>query len=341
MRRAFKIPDALSKIARSALFCMLLVAMLVVLDFVMTPTVWTLNGWASSREVKGEVDVVALGSSRSYCTIQPMEMWRESGVTALDVTSAIQIIPVTTDYLEQVLTTQHPKLVMVELYMVGKRSTFDLYAAHKSLDYMPRGIPKLKGILTGAAPGHWYDLVVPLNLYHSRWSELTLEDFSPEKHSSYAYARGAYYLAEAKPLGEPLLDIATEEAYQRDLPYLRRMAELCAKQDVRLVLYTAPSQYRMFVEGAPLLDRLRSDLGAFANVDYLDLGSAAESAGLDPSTDYRDEGHLNHRGAVKISRWLADELVASYGLEDHREDALAAKWDADLAKYDEVFKADW
>lgn len=329
--------------AKSALFCLGLVAVLSVTSFVMKPSIGTLNGWAAGEHIEGEVDVLALGSSRTYCTILPMEMWRQDGVTGLDITGAIQTMPVTAAYLEQALKTHQPQVVMVELYMVGKRSTFDVNTAHKNLDYMPASLPKVGRVLESVDATGWFEVFFPLQQYHSRWTELRRSDFLADKHSRYAFGRGAMYLPDAKPVPDsPKVDGTSEEAYQLDLPSIRAMARACQKRDVQLVLFAAPSPYRLYVGDQPLLGRLKADLQAeFPSVGYLDMNAVAGTIGVDPATDYKDELHVNHRGGVKLSRWLAGHLVREYGLIDRRGEDFAARWNEDLRRYDKVFVADW
>lgn len=333
---------SLGLLVRSLVFCAGLAVMLAAADFVFTPTVGTLDGWAASRAIPGQVDVIALGSSRTYCTVLPMEMWRTRGITALDVTSAIQIVPVTTAYLEEILRTRQPKVVMVELYMVGKRSTFHSTTAHKGLDYMPMGTAKLRSIVQWVKPQAWFEFLMPLQIYHSRWSEVGASDFRLEKYSRFSYGRGAMYLADEAPLTvQTQGDVMTEDAYQEDAPYLREMAELCEQNGIKLILFTSPSPYRLAVVDRLLLERLRADLAAFPNVTYMDMNEVVGELGIDAHSDYKDDLHLNHRGAVKISRWLAELLAEQYAVPDRRGTDLDDGWDADLKAYDEAFVADW
>ena len=81
--------QSLLNVAKSLVFCALLLAMLGAAQVLFTPTPGTVSPWAAVRETRGEADVVVLGSSRAYCSVLPMEMWRDSGITALDVTSGV------------------------------------------------------------------------------------------------------------------------------------------------------------------------------------------------------------------------------------------------------------
>lgn len=333
----------INRTLKTLVFCSLLLVMLWSLDFVMKPASGTVNPWPAERATRGEIDVIAAGSSRTYCTIMPMELWRESGITALDLTAAVQPVSVTLGYLRRVFVTQKPDVVMVELYMFGQEASFDLIEAHNSIDHMPADPNRIMTTLRSVEPTAWVDVLVPLHMYHGRWREITSWDLDPAKHTSTAYARGAMYLPEAAPVPTAVdyTDIR-KEAYARDLAYLRSIARLCESNSARLVVFSSPSRWQQVAGGVPLLDRLRADMATeFPAVGYMDMHEVAEQIGVSAETDYKDELHVNHRGAVKISKWLARYLAEEYHVRDRREESLATRWNADLETYDSVFKAVW
>ena len=326
----------------SAAFCLGLIGMLCAVSVVLTPTQGIVNPWPAVRRYAHQADVLALGSSHTHCTVLPMELWRETGVTALDVTSGGQVIPVTLSYLEESLKHQNPRVVLLEVHMVG--ATYrDIASAHNNLDYMPAGLPRVRGITRSVDASNWPEFFLPLQVYHSRWRELRAADFFPLKQSWYSYARGALYLPEVKPLdGDTSTLDVDEDAYQSDLSYLRKIAATCEARCAQLVLFASPSVLSRQVGGVPMLERLESDLSPeFASVRYLDLNSVAGKIGISYATDYKDEDHLNQRGAVKITRWLARYLVREFGLPDRRRAAFARRWDDDLRRYDELFVSGW
>ena len=297
------------------------------------------DGWPAVAATRDQADVALLGTSRTYCDVMPMEMWRTRGVTALDVTGPIQTMPITLGYLQQVLASQHPKVVMVDLYMIGLHDSMTVQTEHTNLDVMPFGLPKMRAIVATAKPGNWFELAVPLQLYHSRWSQLLRGDFQLDKDSAYAYARGAAYWTRVQKISPtPAEEARPEDGYLKDLSDIREMAQTCKDRGIRLVLFTAPNPHRLAISGTPVLDRLRRDLSAeFPSVDYLDMNAGGLAAGISTDTDYMDEIHLNHRGAVKLSKALADLLVSKYGIGEHRGDAFAGDWNAALAEYDKAF----
>ena len=330
------------RLLKSLVFCAVLVLMLSALNFVMERAWGTGDGWADVAETRGQVDVFAIGSSLTYCTISPMEMWRTRGITALDLTGESQRMPLTRAYLEQAISDNNPKVVLVDVGILGKQAGLLPAAAHDNLDPMPWGLPRARAILATMSPAHWEELFFPLSLYHSRWTELTRDDFMPDKYTQYAYSRGGTYWNEVVPV-EPNLppDNVDETAYEQDLVNVRAMARACEAKGIKMVLVESPTGQPFRVAGQPMEDRLRSDLSPeFPSLSYLNL-STVTAIGIDPKKDFLESNghHLNFMGDMKTSRWLAGYLAKEFGLADHRHDAFAARWDAALRRYDEVFQS--
>ncbi len=328
---------------KSVVFCLVLVALLYAATFVFTPSPGTIQPWAAVAETAGQVDVLVLGSSTAYCSILPMELWRSAGVTALDVTSGALSMPATLAFYRQTRQAHRPRIVMLDVHMLGSRKAFDLENAHGAFDYMPVGVPWLEGIMTSVEPRDWFEVIFPLQRYHSRWATLGFWDCNPTKMTTYGYARGARYLPTAVPVSDTRAPIDKPEAgYLDELRYVKEIARQVEADGGQLVLFSAPSMNPFTVAGEPLLSRLERDLATeFPAIDYLDLDPVTTQVGVNPQTDYKNESHLNHRGAVKISRWLGDHLAQEYGLADHRGDSIAGQWNSDLAKYDALFIPGW
>lgn len=329
--------------AKSLVFCTVLLALLWLATFIFVPGPGTIQPWAAVSQTQGQADVLVLGSSTAHCTVLPMELWRENGITAIDVTAGALSMPATVAFLQQALTLQKPRVVMLEVHMLGHADAFSLENAHGAFDYMPLGPSWLAGITSSVAPGDWFELLFPMQRYHSRWAELSQWDYSPAKRSGYAFARGALYLPMVEPLTtDRLATDTTERAYLDELGYLRDIARRVTADGGRLVLFSAPSMTPDTIAGRAILERLEADLSKdFPTIAYLDLYPVATSIGVDPASDYKDKSHLNQRGAVKITHWLGDYLTAEFEVTDRRGEAFASQWNRDLVKYDKLFISGW
>lgn len=329
-------------VTKSLVFCALLFAMLSAVNFVMMPAGVT-NGWADVVGLPGELDVLALGTSHIQCTILPMEMWRTHGITSVDLAGPIQTMPVTRAYFEQALKTQSPQVVLLDTTTIGKQEVLTISYAHYSLDHMPIGLARSRAITTVTDASQWEELVLPWVAYHSRWAELTDADWSIDKFSGDRSLRGSAYWAQSKPMTLPFTeDAVSEESYLEDLPYIEQMAQLAEDHDIKLVIFSTVISAHQVVDGQPLMERLREDLsGDYPSVDYLDLNQVRGELNLDDARDWLDDHHLNHRGAVKASAWIANYLSERHGVSDRRSAPFAAAWNDTLANYDRDYPADW
>jgi len=160
----------------------------------------------------------------------------------------------------------------------------------------------------------------PILRYHTRWSELTKEDFRYLFHRDTISHNGYLMQKEVRPLevvpkGKKLPDYQFSDICY---DYLDRMRILCEENDVQMVLMKAPSVY-------PYWYREWDDqMKAYAeehNLIYINYLNCYEQVGIDFATDTYDAGlHLNVYGAEKLSKHLGKVLSEECGVQDHRED---------------------
>jgi len=99
--------------------------------------------------------------------------------------------------------------------------------------------------------------------------------------------------------------------------YLKRIAEVCRKNGVQLLLLSMPSVKNWTSEKHNACAALAEEIG----VPFVDLNEMREEVPIDWNEDTRDRGdHLNNAGMRKVCRWLGPWLRDTYGVEDHRDD---------------------
>ncbi len=133
----------------------------------------------------------------------------------------------------------------------------------------------------------------------------------------------------AKDEGEPF--------GQYPLEYLDKIRELCAENDIQLILIKAPSLAPQWYESD------NEQVVAYAkkhNLPYISFYELLEETGIDYETDTYDGGlHMNLNGAQKLSKYIGNVLTEQYGVEDHRKDpTLSAVYAEKLKFYEEMKK---
>ena len=202
---------------------------------------------------------------------------------------------------------------------------------------MPFSVDKIKLInyasdLAGISKSDRAEFFFPLIRYHSRWEELTYDDFhytinGLKGGGVYSTFLGTtvdvrkYYKStdETEPLDEKLQDI------------LLSLLDYCDENNVRVLFILTPQ----VLNNIPLLANFNEAIRIISDRGYpvLNLIGKYDEIGLDLSTDYYDKKHNNIHGAIKSTKYIAEYLVKEYGFRDKRGDAAYASWDASWELY--------
>ncbi len=279
------------------------------------------------QEPENSIDVLFFGSSRVYCNIIPSILWEDTGTTAYLMSGPSQTLPFTYYYIREALRTQHPKLICFEVAGMF----FDRYedSTKSNIAYMPWGWNRLMATFTGAEVELWPDLLLPVLAYHDRWQNVSVQELKDRLTPETDPLAGYTWLTKSTVLKAPKMyrSISDEGEYQRCLEYLRKIAALCEKEDIQLLLFNAPSYNYVRPED---LDRLQQDTAGFPNTRYSDFNQDLDAYGIDHDTDWYDGLHLNCRGAEKFSHALAVWLQDSFTItptEGENEDLWQSRVD--------------
>lgn len=282
-------------------------------------------------------DVIFIGDCELYENISPAVLWEEYGINSYIRGSAQQLIWQSYYLLEETLSYEKPDVVVFNVLAMEFNEPQQEAYNRMTLDGMRWSGSKIRCIQASMREEeHFLDYVFPILRYHSRWSQLTKDDFryfwGKEKvtYNGY-YMRVDVKPAENIPQGRVLSDYTFgENAYR----YLDKMAELCEESGVELVLVKAPSLHPYWYEEWDEQIRSYAEEHHLKYYNFLDV---KEEIGLDYSTDTYDAGlHLNLSGAEKMSRYFGKILTEECGLESRRgEETLEEEWAGKLLEYQE------
>jgi hypothetical protein len=169
--------------------------------------------------------------------------------------------------------------------------------------------------------------VFPLLRFHSRWSELTGEDFRYIFHKDTVSYNGYLMQTGVKPVttfprAQVLADYSFgDTAYE----YLDKITALCKEKGIKLVLMKAPTIYPVWYDE---WEQQIEDYAKENELMYVNFLEMTDDIGIDWSEDTYDAGlHLNVSGAEKLSVFFGNILREEYNLKDHRNDEeLAVVW---------------
>ena len=284
----------------------------------------------------GNHDVVFIGDCEVYANYSPMEMYRSQGITAYIRGTSQQLIWQSYYVLKETLKYETPKAVVFNVNAMRYGEPVKEAFNRLTIDQMRWSEEKI-GIIQASMTEEedFLSYVFPILRYHSRFDELTQEDweyFFKVKDNTY---NGYLVNKNINPVGtlpakRPLADYQFADICY---DYLDKITALCKENGVELILVKAPSLYPYWYEQ---YDEQMADYARENGLAYYNFAACIEEIGLDFQVDTYDAGlHLNHTGAEKLSRYFARILAEDHQIPDRRTDSkIAAIYDEKLKRYD-------
>ena len=280
-------------------------------------------------------NVVFIGDCELYENISPVYLWENYGINSYIRGSAQQLIWQSYYLAEETVKMEHPDVIVFNVLSMKYNEPQNEAYNRMTLDGMKWSSSKVNSIKASMTDEeNFIDYVFPILRYHSRWSDLSGEDFKYMFHRDKVSFNGYYMRVDVKaaedvPEGRPLADYQFgDNSYY----YLDKLTKLCKENDVKLVLVKAPTLYPYWYDE---WDQQIKDYASANGLDYINFLELQDELGLDWSQDTYDGGlHLNLAGAGKLSDYVGNMLTTEYGIPDRRdESALNAYWDKVIERY--------
>lgn len=286
----------------------------------------------------GGNDVVFIGDCEVYENISPITLWEDYGITSYIRGSAQQLIWQSYYLMEETLKYEKPKVMVFNVLSMKYGEPQNEAYNRMTLDGMRWSDSKVNSIKASMTDEEEFiTYLFPLLRYHSRWSELSGEDFEYLFKTKRSFHQGYLMRVDVRPVTSypsptPLQDYQfSDTSYE----YLDKMVKLCRDNGVELVLMKAPSIYPYWYDE---WEEQMEDYAEKNGLLYINFLELLDETGIDFDTDTYDNGlHLNLSGAEKLAKYLGAELSETYQLPDHRGDAqVAAKWQEKSDFYHEM-----
>lgn len=282
-------------------------------------------------EEKADFDVLFFGSSHVMNGLSPMDLWDEYGITSYNFGNSNSLLPQTYWTIVEATKYHKPKVIVLDTYFVHwDDKTQGVNWTHDSFDCFPLDMTKYK-----LAKDLFDDrnsiteLLFPYTVFHNRWEEVNYTELRQKITGESNWNKGCEFL-----LGQCKLEnyslIPESDYLEYDsvgLEYLRKIAEFCNDNEIKLVLMCIPctteEEVQMKLNYVSVLAK-EMDL-PFINYSYSDV--------VDIETDFGDESHLNATGARKLTLALGEYLSQHYNLTDKHNDPEYAGWNENYESF--------
>ena len=284
----------------------------------------------------GGHDVIFVGDCEVYANFTPMEMYREAGIKAYVRGTSQQLIWQSYYILAETFRYETPKVVVFNVNAMRYSEPVKEEYHRLTIDKMRWSMEKV-GIIQASMTEEetFLSYVFPILRYHSRFSQLTAEDFTYLFDEKQITWQGHMVNDNVKPLGRLPSKKALADYSFGDVcwEYLEKMRLLCEENGTELILIKAPSVYPYWYEQ---YDAQIEEYAAKHGLSFYNFLDNVEEIGIDYQVDTYDAGlHMNLDGATKLSTYFAKILSKQHNLPDHRGDAA---FDEMLKAYDEATK---
>lgn len=284
----------------------------------------------------GGHDVIFIGDCEVYANFTPMEMYREAGIKAYVRGTSQQLLWQSYYILKETFQYETPKVVVFNVNAMRYSEPVKEEFNRLTIDKMRWSAEKVGIIQASMTEDETFlSYVFPILRYHSRFSQLTAEDFTYLFDEKQITWQGHLVNDTVKPMGSlpakrPLADYSFGDICWE---YLEKMRQLCEENGTELILIKAPSAYPYWYEQ---YDAQIEEYAAEHGLAFYNFLDYVEDIGIDYQTDTYDAGlHMNLDGATKLSTYFAKILSEKHGVPNHRGDAA---YDEMLKAYDEATK---
>ncbi len=287
------------------------------------------------REEIKKHDVIFIGDCEVYGNFSPIALWENYGITSFIRGSPQQLVWQSYYLLEETLKYEKPEIVVFNVLAMKYNEPQNEAYNRMTLDGMRWSTSKVRSINSSMLDDeNFIEYLFPLLRFHSRWRQLTLEDFKYIFSSNQISHNGYYMRVDVKP--------ATTFPTPRRLPtyqfgdkvyyYLDKMVELTKRNGIELILIKAPTLYPHWYDQWDLQMQEYAQKNGLLYINFL---NHIEEMELDFTKDTYNAGlNMNVWGAEKLSKYFGELLVEMYGLTDHRKDEILSRvWDEKIDFY--------
>ena len=316
MRIIRKVIKLRTKVIKCVIFILLLMFFLILLSKLFYPKNNNVDAGIHSRGASGilaeprdSIDVIFYGNSEAYTSIIPLELWNDYGYTSYVCASPEQKLPQSVRFIFENHKNQHPKIIVLEAN--------NIFSTSKLSD----------------ASDQFLNCKLKVFQYHDRWKSLKKDDLSLKTNfNTINYMKGYEYSDDIAGVYEENTENETGETgiiSKSNSMYINIINNFCKENGIKFIILSSPS---IKYWNHSTHDSIQSFCDK-NGIEYVDL-NLSDEVNVDWTKDTRDYGdHLNHTGALKVTKYVGKYLHEKNILKNHKDDDRYKQWDDSYEQY--------
>ena len=304
-------------------------------------------------EKDNSLDVMFLGASEAYCDFAPGYAYQKYGFTSYLYASQSTSILSCKYKLKEVLKTQKPKLIVIELnsavYGSDARVRMEANIRH-FVDNAPLSWDKYEFAHVYDPDNEW-EYVFPLIKYHDAWKNIPedtelLGTIVNDKFRGSNYLKGMrnetrVYKSKQKPLNEVMINDNKNVPLTRlSEKTLRELLQFCKDNKLDNVVF---ARFPHVVTKKTVTRFYRSnavaDIVREYGYDFINYEKNYTETGIDFSKDFYNIDHLNVYGQRKFTDFFSKVIMDRYGIKkSNLSPELKKEWDTASDYYNAYYQ---
>ena len=273
-------------------------------------------------------DVIFVGSSTVFSGIDPLTVWKESGISSYVRANASQTMWISYYMIEDALRWHKPEMVCLDMTFIKYGDDFvEEPSTRKSVDGMRLTPSKINCALASMGEDEkLMEYIIPLFRFHTRWKEFTWDDIRYAWYNKPVTLNGYIEDNNVESAKEPELVYTGSfgKISPKNEEYLRRTISLCQSRGIGIMLFKTCAYSSNWSDE---LDEQIAGIAREYGIEYVNFDKYNDDCGMDYSVDTPDGGsHLNSFGASKFSAYFAKYLRSNYDLTDNSGDSRYIKY---------------
>lgn len=302
------------------------------------------------REEKNTWDGIIVGTSEADRAWAAPAAWEEYGMAVYPMSSDGNPFVLNKNIIEEVMKYQDISFVVVELHGLRPESlSSNDIKIHRVTDHFKWSANRSDAIARGIEYiEKWYPeqelsfsvragLYFPIITYHSRLTKG--EIYEGDLDHGETTMKGVYDARQYCMTREIELKSyhPVAELFDQQKELLDELMAYADEKGIQLIFVKNPSavpeeeQYSMNAMAA------YTEQKGYPTINF-NQGSVLKKSGLDGSTDFYDDEHMNAKGARVYTEYMAARLKELLDIPDHRGDERYASWDEAAETYDAFYE---
>lgn len=278
-------------------------------------------------------DVIFIGDCEVYSNISPVTLWERYGISSHIRAAPQQLIWQSYYLLRDTLRFETPDVVVLSVLAMQYSEPQNEAYNRLNIDGMRFSMYKIRSARASMTDGESIlSYIFPLFRFHDRWRDLNSDDFRYFFGTGRVSVAGYLLRADVRPVGfipgrRRLPDYTFGE---KSFRYLDKITSLARENDIKLVLFKAPSLYPYWH------DEWNAQIVRYAEENellYINTLELLDKIGIDFETDTFNGGrHLNVYGAEKVADFLGN-ILQNYVPDRRGSSDHAALWEQRIKAY--------